>query len=259
MDLDPLDLARLSRDVGQAWREWVILAEGNLSSRATPESMYVKASGRQMVDARPTDFLEVKFGPLLALLDNDAAGDAEVAETFAQAGTGDSKPSVESLLHAVCQTIGGARVVLHTHPVAVNAILCSDQAPALVNGSVFPDQVVVLGPAQLLVPYTDPGLTLARLARRELSDHIDRHGEAPKAIYLRNHGMFALGQSSVEVMNITAMACKTAQVITGALAAGSVVYLAPADVQRLHRRDDEISRRAELLRGSQRVPIDVER
>ena len=258
MDLDPLDLARLSRDVAQAWREWVILAEGNLSSRATAESMYVKASGRRMADARPVDFLEVKFGPLLALLDDDAAGDAEVAATFAEATTGESRPSVESLLHAVCQTVGGARVVLHTHPVAVNTILCSDEAPALVAGSVFPDQVVVLGPAQLLMPYMDPGLTLARLARRELSHHIDRHGEVPKAIYLRNHGMFALGQSAVEVMNITAMACKTAKVITGALAAGSIVYLAPEDVQRLHGRDDEISRRAKLLRSSQQISIDVE-
>lgn len=253
MEPDLADIAALCRELGQESREWVILGEGNVSSRATSGSMYVKASGRRMADAAPEDFLEVPFAPLLELLENTSAGDDEVAATFEDWGVGDLRPSVESLLHVVCQTLGGARVVAHTHPVAVNGLLCSDQAEALVKGSIFPDQVVVLGPHQLLIPYSDPGLVLARVVRHMLAAHIDRFGEAPKAIYLRNHGMFALGASVREVINITEMACKAAKVIGGALSAGSVAYLPPNDVQRLHVREDEAQRRAELVRGTQPV------
>lgn len=253
MEPDLAEIAALSREVAQDSRDWVILSEGNLSSRATADSMYVKASGRRMADATPEDFLHVPFAPLLALLDDPSAGDAEVAATFQAWGAGGLKPSVEALMHVICQTLGGAPVVMHTHPVVVNALLCSDQAEALVHGSIFPDQVVVLGPHQLLIPYVDPGLALARVVRRELAAHIDRFGEAPKTIYLRNHGMFALGASVSEALNITAMACKAAKVIGGALAVGSVAYLQPNEVQRLHVREDEIERRAALLHSGQPV------
>src|SRR3546814_9730391 len=74
----------------------------------------------------------------------------------------------------------------------------------------------------LLVPYIDPCVRLAHEVRSLLRRHIDAHGEAPKVIYLRNHGMFTLGAGTAEVLGITAMAQKCARVILGAGAVGGV-------------------------------------
>lgn len=243
------DIVRLCRTLGEPGRDLVILAEGNVSGLATPETMFVKASGASMAAATRKDLVEVRLAPLLALLDDDTADDGTVERVLMESlvDSEDKRPSVEALLHAVCQEYGETPVVAHTHPVSVNALLCSDQATELVSGTLFPDQVVVLGKHQLLIPYTDPGLQLARRARRELQDHIAEFGGPPKAIYLVNHGMFALGQSATEALHITEMAVKCARIIGGALSLGNTTHLSEPDAERIDSRPDEHLRRKELL------------
>ena len=41
------------------------------------------------------------------------------------------------------------------------------------------------------------------------------HGEAPRTVYLQNHGLVALGASDTQVEGITAMAVKAARVLIG--------------------------------------------
>jgi rhamnose utilization protein RhaD (predicted bifunctional aldolase and dehydrogenase) len=142
----------------------------------------------------------------------------------------------------VCLDRPGITVVGHTHPVAVNALLCSRHASLLTSGALFPDQIVVLGTNPMLIPYVDPGLRLAQEVRRRLHD-VEL---TPRVIYLRNHGMFALGASAAEVQQITAMADKVARVILGALAAGGPVFMEAAEVERIDTRPDELLRRAAL-------------
>ncbi|MCS5713616.1 class II aldolase/adducin family protein [Herbiconiux sp. CPCC 205716] len=176
------------------------------------------------------------------------AGDDEaVRELFARgSGPGGRRPSVEALLHAVCLALPGVEAVGHTHPVPVNALLCSPRASLLVEGSLFPDQIVVLGTDPLLVPYIDPGLPLARAVRRMLAERLASTGSVPKAVYLANHGMFALGATPAEVLRITEMAVKVAETILGSLPAGGPVFLSPDDVARIDTRPDELLRRAAL-------------
>jgi len=96
------------------------------------------------------------------------------------------------------------------------------------------------------VTYVDPGLALARRVRDDLEAHVARHGEPPKAIYLGNHGLFALGRSVEHVLQITAMAVKASQVLAGALAAGGATPLSDADADRIDTRLDEHYRRGRL-------------
>lgn len=237
-------LVALSRLLGEPARSLAILGEGNTSIRTADGRMLVKASGASLGAATAADFVEVDPAALLALLDDPDADDAAVASAFAEvaARTG-RRPSVEAMLHAVCLELGGAEVVGHTHPVPVLAILCSPHAEKLATEMLFPDQIVVLGRSPLYVPYVDPGLGLARRVRDELSA---RQDEPPKAIYLGNHGLFALGRSPEEVVQITEMAVKAALVLAGALAAGGVHALSAADADRIHERPDEHYRRAAL-------------
>jgi len=157
-------------------------------------------------------------------------------------------PSVEAILHAVVYAETRADVVAHTHPVAVNAILCSASPGLLVEGALFPDQIVVLGRRPLLVPYTDPGVPLARAVRDALRAHVAEHAAEPRAIYLANHGLFALAGTTSEADLITAMAAKVARVLLGTMAAGGPAFLPEQHVDRIDRRPDEQYRRAVLAR-----------
>jgi rhamnose utilization protein RhaD (predicted bifunctional aldolase and dehydrogenase) len=244
-------IVALSRALGDPARELAILGEGNTSLRSGDGAMLVKASGASLATAAAEDFVELETAPLLALLDKPSADDVTVAEAFAavEARTG-RRPSVEAMLHAVCLERGGAHAVGHTHPEPVLALLCSPHAPALATHLLFPDQIVVLGRHPLFVPYVDPGLALARRVRDDLDAHVARHGEPPRAIYLGNHGLFALGRTPEHVLQITAMAVKASRVLAGALAAGGATPLTEADADRIDARLDEHYRRERLERAA---------
>jgi rhamnose utilization protein RhaD (predicted bifunctional aldolase and dehydrogenase) len=206
----------------------------------------------------PQDLVELRLAPLVALLDQEHAGDDEVSRTFTAATIrrdgASRRPSVEALLHAVCLTETPARVVAHTHPVAVNGLLCSASADLLSAGALFPDQIVVLGRHVLVVPYVDPGLPLARQVRGMLRDFRTRHGTAPRALFLRNHGIFALGAGSDEALQITEMAVKVALVLQAAVTAGGVVFLTEEQADRIDSRPDEHHRRRALAAREGRDP-----
>ncbi|WP_426592654.1 class II aldolase/adducin family protein [Cellulomonas sp. McL0617] len=238
-------LTTLAHELGRVDREWAILAEGNCSMLTDAGVVRVKASGAGMSRATTDDFVDVPLNELLSLIDRPGAGDADVQDVFDAVATRSRgrRPSVESLLHAVCLDQPGVTWVGHTHPIPVNAILSSSRPTLLTDGALFPDQVVVLGTRPLLVPYVDPGLHLAQEVRRLLRE---RAGDVPRAIYLQNHGMFALGNSSAEVLQITEMAVKVARVLIGACSVGQPAYMDPRQVARIDTRPDELLRRATL-------------
>ena len=99
------------------------------------------------------------------------------------------------------------------------------------------------GPAPVLIPYTDPGLPLAREIWRRINAYIDTYGERPRVILLQNHGLVALGRTAEQVENITAMMVKTARVLLGTYAAGGPHFLGAEQVDRIHTRPDEAYRR----------------
>lgn len=240
------ELVRLSRTLGEPWRRLAILAEGNTSQRLPDDQLAVKATGRSLQHATAEDFVVVDLQELSRLVDDPDSGDAEVAEHFdrVEAEQG-ARPSVEALLHVVCVLDAGAGWVAHTHPESVNALLCSDRAELLAERPLFPDQVVVLGARALLVPYLDPGVVLARQVRAMLRGHTAGWG-VPRVVYLRNHGMVALGASAVQTLQVTEMADKTSRVLAAASSLGTVVPMPEGGVTRIDTRDDEQVRRAAL-------------
>jgi ribulose-5-phosphate 4-epimerase/fuculose-1-phosphate aldolase len=84
--------------------------------------------------------------------------------------------------------------------------------------------------------------------REVLDRHIDGRGEPPKAVYLQNHGLIALGEHAIEVENIVAMAVKTCRILLGTYALGGPNFMKPKAVARIHTRPDEDRRRAKLVR-----------
>lgn len=241
------ELMALSHYLGDERRGYVIIGEGNTSARIDDKTCFVKASGSSLGVIEAHDFVEINRQAILQLLDGDAA-DEMVTRALMQARVEPEtagRPSVESTLHALLYELTDAQFIGHTHPVAANFILCSQYANEIVR-HIMPDAVVVLGPHMVFVPYTDPGVPLAREVRRRVQAVIDEYGETPRTVWLENHGVFALGQTGRQVENVTQMAVKHAHVLTFARLLGEPQWLSEQDIARLHTRPDEEVRRVKF-------------
>ena len=245
-------LVSLSRQIGREDRRLAILGEGNTSSDLGDGTFFVKSSGCSLSNLDESGISRVKMAPILSALDDETLDDAGVRAVL-ENSRADQSPklhSVETFMHAVCLTEGGAQWVGHCHAESVMSILCSAHGAKPFLGHIFPDVIVVCGRHVAAVPYIDPGLELAREVRRVLREFRAAHGTAPKVILLENHGPVALGASDKEVLNILLMLDKWARVLAGALAVGTPEFLPSAMSERIDRRPDEHYRRAQIGKGS---------
>ena len=240
-------LVDMSRALGEPANDYVVLGEGNTSVREDEDSFWVKGSGTQLATANRDSFVRVRFEPVLSALDDASMTDDRVKQLLTEAtAEGDRAPSIETFLHALCLRLDGVRFVGHTHPTAALAVLSSRQSRELFAGSLFPDQIVLLGPAYVYVPYTDPGLPLALAVRDAIHAFIERQQRVPKVVLMENHGVIALGSSPQDVLNVTQMLVKTCRVLCGTPAGGGPRFLTPEHVQRIDQRPDELARRSKL-------------
>lgn len=242
-------LLDLSRQLGREERQLAILGEGNTSVRLDADVFLVKASGASLATLQPGGIAGCRFDALLPLLDLKDLADAEIDAALLAARTDAAapKPSVEAIFHAWLLTLPGIQFVGHTHPVAVNALLCSKWARPFARRRLFPDEIVCCGPESGFVPYTDPGLKLAQAVRREVRRFMRRRGEPPRVILIENHGLIALGGTPQAVLAATLMADKAARILLGAAGSGAAPrFLTDAQVARIAGRPDEHHRRRML-------------
>jgi rhamnose utilization protein RhaD (predicted bifunctional aldolase and dehydrogenase) len=241
-------LITMSRHLGDPALDYAILGEGNSSAQIDGDTFWVKASGAEMRTIEGSGFVQVRFEPVLALLAQEGVDDLAVKATL-EAARADpaatARPSVETVLHAIALQLQGVRFVGHTHPTAVNAVLCSQKVEEAIAGRLFPDEIVYCGLAPVYIPYIDPGVPLARTFRAAIDRYLDEYRENPKVVLMQNHGLIALGKTAPEVENITAMYVKTCRVILGAYALGGPHFMSQQAVDRIHTRPDEQYRRQE--------------
>ncbi|MEY4298782.1 MAG: hypothetical protein RIR25_18 [Verrucomicrobiota bacterium] len=245
-------LLLLSREIGRPDRRLAILGEGNTSTDLGDGTFLVKSSGSSLSNLDKDGVSRVKMAPVLAALDDEALDDSGVKSVLeaSRADQSPRLPSVETFMHAVCLTEGGAKWIGHCHAEAVMSVLCSEHGAKPFLGHIFPDAIVVCGRHVAFVPYIDPGLALAREVRRALREFRAAYGVSPKVVLLENHGPVALGASDTEVLNILLMLDKWARVLAGTLAVGAPKFLPSAVSDRIDNRPDEHYRRAQIGRGS---------
>jgi rhamnose utilization protein RhaD (predicted bifunctional aldolase and dehydrogenase) len=238
----------LSRDLAREERQLAILGEGNTSADGGDGTFWVKASGCRMESIAENDFTRVRYEDALSLMDREGLGNQQVNEGLEAIRVDPSmkRPSVETFLHALCLTEGGAKWVGHTHTTSILQILCSKLGAEPFRKNIYPDVIVVCGRHVAVVPYVDPGLDLARAVRDKLRRFMVEHGKPPKLLLMVNHGPVALGQSAQEVMNIMLMADKWARVLIGAYALGGPSFLPESEAGRIDGRPDEDYRRRQL-------------
>lgn len=151
-------------------------------------------------------------------------------------------------MHAFLLSLPGVIFVGHTHPTPLLSLLSTTKSKELATQRLFPDEIVCCGPETVFVPYTDPGLPLAKAIMSGVEDYIARREETPKTIWLENHGLIALGQTANEVLSATLMSVKAARVWLNGFASGlELKPLTAEQINRIHTRPDEHYRQ-ELLR-----------
>ena len=242
------ELIELSRELGREDRRLAMLGEGNTSADIGDGTFWVKASGSRLATMTEPGLSRVRTDAVLTLMEQKELDNAAVNEALrgTLVDSAQKQPSVETFLHALCLTLGGAEWVGHTHTDSVLKILCSRAGAEPFLRHVYPDEIVVCGRHLAVVPYVDPGLPLAIAVRDALTRFREAHGCGPKVLLMVNHGPVALGQTSAEVLNIMLMLDKWARILVGTQAWGGPNYLADADADHLDNRPDEHYRRKQL-------------
>lgn len=228
------------------WR-MAILGEGNASARLNEEVFAVKGSGHSLVSLTPGGVAFCKFESLVAVADGtDEIADPDAVLLDSRVNGEGVKPSVEAMFHAWLLTLPNVNFVAHTHPIAVNQILCSEHGRTFAERRLIPDQVVCCQSHSLWIPYVDPGVDLARTVAVRTREFIREHGAAPNTLLCQNHGLITLGPTADAAWGAMIMMEKTAEIFVGAASLGgdgSPVFMPAGEVTRIAGRPDEAYRR----------------
>lgn len=189
-----VEMVELARRFG-ADPEFARAGGGNSSAKADGV-LSIKPSGVSLATLTEDSLIALAIEPLLELLEGGPTpgptlGSEEVlrvAESARLPPIDGRRPSVELLFHALLSE----PIVLHTHPTTINTLTCSIGARELAEQ--------ILGDRALWIPYTDPGLPLARSIGDERRAYAQRTGRAaPRAILLQNHGLIVGGDTAAEI------------------------------------------------------------
>ena len=161
--------------------------------------MAIKASGTSLRTIQPSGFVELSRESVRAILGRAYAEDplrreAEIKDDLLKSRTrpGEGgRPSVEASLHELLEW----PLVVHTHPFAVNALTCGEQAESMVRQ--------LFGRDVLWVPYTDPGYRLAKVMEEALARYRGEHHADPRVVLMQNHGLVVGGESAAEIRRLT--------------------------------------------------------
>jgi NAD(P)-dependent dehydrogenase (short-subunit alcohol dehydrogenase family)/rhamnose utilization protein RhaD (predicted bifunctional aldolase and dehydrogenase) len=188
MDNESLaQLIAISRAVG-ANPDYVQAGGGNTSVKSQDgRRMAIKASGTPLTAmSESAGWVELDTAGVLSIFDRKDlatletnAREARVLQHLSSSVIGGcGRPSVETALHAML-----GRVVIHTHPVAANALNCGPGLKGL--GEITPADEL----PPLWVPYTDPGWRLATTINSAAEAYEKKHHHPPDVIFMENHGL----------------------------------------------------------------------
>ncbi len=215
---DLRDLVEISQFAGRD----LLLAQGaggNTSIKtAKAERVLIKASGFRLADVTESSgYLDLDLPAVREIMDEPALADlspgAAHDETVRRLGkllptTSSLRPSMETGFHLLLN-----RVVLHTHPVYLNAFSCSED-----GREAFED---VCGEKTAWVDYATPGLPLARAVAESCTEYRALNGCLPHLIVLANHGLIATSSTAAEAIASTRALSRLGERVFGALPAAT--------------------------------------
>lgn len=149
---------------------------GGNTSVKSGDKMYIKPSGFFLKDIEK-GHVELNFKAISEKLSNklylnpDSEFKLDVEKEILNSNG--LLPSMETGFHAVLKNY-----VIHTHPLAVNILMCSNETEKELK-NLFCDIPF------LVLPYLNPGYPLSK----SISDCINKLPELPSVLFLKNHGL----------------------------------------------------------------------
>lgn len=175
-------------------RDFTQASGGNTSAKSSAGIMYVKASGCTLGDvASGRGVAAVEWQPLWEREESPSRG-LEVLREWNRsclARAGGPRPSIEVSLHGLL-----GPVVLHTHPVVANALLCLDGGRAKIA------EAACDLAEYLYLPYAMPGLEIGTLLWQALAERRHAATSEPRIVFLENHGLVVHGQNAADVIEL---------------------------------------------------------
>lgn len=149
------------------------------------EVLYVKGSGRDLVDIEAEDFVPVYLDRVRKLVDLETLADSTMLNALRGAllDPRAPTPSVETILHAVIPN----PAVQHAHPNALLSIANTEGGTEKVRE--------LYGDRAIIVPYAMSGFRIARAAALAYREQVT---DATLGVILMNHGVFAFGADTRE-------------------------------------------------------------
>ena len=154
---------------------------GNVSIKCK-SGLIVKASGSKMADVNlHHGFCVCAMSGHLPTFNTETEY-MDYIQSSKKVGT--HRPSMETGFHMSM----GDRVIIHTHPIHLNALLCSKESRAIIKG-LFQDLSCEY------IEYTMPGMNLVNRLRE--------HDNTGRVVFLENHGLIVGGETTDEAMRLT--------------------------------------------------------
>jgi rhamnulose-1-phosphate aldolase/alcohol dehydrogenase len=194
--LEGLDLLVYASRLIGAEPSLVVWGGGNTSIKTVERDhrggevgvLRVKGSGSDLKSVQRRDFPGVRMDDILALLEREDMGDAEMVAYLAHGllDPGGPRPSIETLLHGFLP----AHAVIHTHADAIVSLTNNDR-----HADVFAE---VYGKDVITLPYRRPGFRISR----DVADALRHHPDAI-ALVLERHGTITWGATLREAYEAT--------------------------------------------------------
>ena len=174
-----------------------VIAGGGNTSYKDADHIWIKASGISLANIDSHGFVCLSRAKLGVMENKTYSEDPVLRElevlsdlSHAIISTQELRPSVETSLHNLIEYT----YIVHTHPTLVNAMMCARDSKKEVEKR--------FGNRALYVAYTDPGYILFKKLQDRIGIFRAKHGEAPKIIFLQNHGVFVGANSTDEIKAI---------------------------------------------------------
>jgi len=163
---------------------------GGNSSVKIENFLYIKSSGCYLSDLTESyGIAKVKLKPLQKLLQHpEKLNDSQIKNAIYAHTVGANRPSIETGMHVRLGTF-----VLHTHPLAVNALSCHKDWQKLI-AQLFPEAICIA--------YTTPGAALAIAVAQKLHA-VQANPKQTLILFLQNHGLVVSAMDAATVINKT--------------------------------------------------------
>ena len=164
----------------------MVQAAGGNTSLKQGNTMWVKASGKWLLDAQSNELMvPMSVSKIKEALENKRCSDTDISNCInLKISPVDLRPSVEAPMHAVLDF----KFVFHTHDININAL-------AVQKNSKLQFENVLSGLNWKFIPYVKPGIELCHelISQKTKNDNV---------FILENHGLIVCGQSLEEVQKL---------------------------------------------------------